>query len=107
MNSEATQFATVRIELPAHLCQLANVHRQFALAVSAPVTQRSILNALESAYPMLKGTIRDHTTGVRRPFLRFFACQQDLSHLDPDEVVPQAVSEGREIYLILGAIAGG
>ncbi len=107
LRDEQNQSATVRIELPAHLCLLAKVPRQLALAVAAPITQRSILDALESAYPMLKGTIRDHTTGTRRPFLRFFACQQDLSHLDPDEVVPEAVSQGREIYLILGAIAGG
>ncbi len=104
---KTASLRSVRVELPAHLRQLAGVGQEFSLAVAAPVTHRSLLDALERAYPMLEGTIRDHTTGARRPFLRFFACQQDLSHADADEPIPDAVAEGREPYLILGAIAGG
>jgi molybdopterin synthase sulfur carrier subunit len=93
--------ASVRVELPAHLCLLARAPRQFQLAVPTPVTQRSLLDALELACPMLQGTIRDHTTRQRRPFLRFFACEQDLSHLPPDEPLPEAVARGEEPFLIV------
>jgi hypothetical protein len=75
--------------------------------LQGPVTQRAVLDALEAAYPMLQGTIRDHVTGVRRPFIRFFACEEDLSHLSPDVVLPDAVADGREPFLVIGAIAGG
>ncbi len=97
----------VRVELPAHLRTLANVGREVSLEVAAPVTQRSVLDALEERYPMLCGTIRDHTTKERRAFLRFFACQEDLSHEPPDAPLPDAVASGREPFLIIGAIAGG
>jgi hypothetical protein len=100
----------VRVELPAHLCRLANVSREAMVVVNAvngPVTQRSLLDALEAAYPVLEGTIRDHATRLRRPFLRFFAREQDLSHLSPDDPLPAEVVEGKEPFLILGAIAGG
>lgn len=97
----------VRVEIPAHLRTLANVTGQIELAVAVPVTQRSILDALEARYPMLSGTIRDHTTKQRRAFLRFFACEEDLSHEPPDAPLPEAVASGREPFLIIGAIAGG
>lgn len=97
----------VRVELPAHLRTLANVGREVSLEVAVPVTQRSVLDALEQRYPMLCGTIRDHTTKERRAFLRFFACQEDLSHEPPDAPLPDAVASGREPFLIIGAIAGG
>jgi molybdopterin synthase sulfur carrier subunit len=97
----------IRIELPTHLCRLASVPREIALAVAQPVTQNNILAALEAAYPMLRGTVREHGTLQRRPFLRFFACEQDLSHLAPDAELPAAIAEGREVFLIVGAIAGG
>lgn len=98
---------TVRIELPTHLCRLAAVNRNLELAVPSPVTQRAILDALEAQYPMLQGTLREHTTKLRRPFVRFFACGQDLSHLSADEPLPEAVALGIEPFLIVGAIAGG
>ena len=98
---------TVLVELPAHLRTLAGVRHQLHLQVPAPVTQRSILDALEGLYPMLEGTIRDHTSGLRRPFIRFFACEEDLSHLPPDRPLPDAVARGREPFLIIGAVAGG
>jgi len=97
----------VRVELPAHLRTLANVDCEVSLEVAAPVTQRSVLDALEGRYPMLCGTIRDHTTKQRRAFLRFFACEEDLSHEPPDAPLPDAVASGREPFLIVGAIAGG
>lgn len=97
----------IRIELPFHLRTLAQVSNPVELEVSAPVTQRSVLDALEARYPMLRGTIRDHVTLKRRPFLRFFACGQDLSHEMPDAPLPDAVAVGTEPYLIIGAIAGG
>jgi len=97
----------IRIELPAHLRTLARVDREVQLDVPAPVTQRSVLDALETSYPMLRGTIRDHVTLKRRPFLRFFACEQDLSHEPPDDPLPDAVASGAEPYLVVGAIAGG
>ena len=99
--------AAVRVELPAHLRLLAGVGREVTVAVEAPVTQRSLLDALEAAYPMLAGTIRDHATKVRRPFMRFFACEEDLSHVSLDEELPQAVVNGEEAFLVVGAIAGG
>ncbi len=97
----------VRVELPAHLRTLANIGREVSLQVAAPVTQRSVLDALEERYPMLCGTIRDHVSKERRPFLRFFACEEDLSHESPDAPLPDAVASGREPFLIIGAIAGG
>jgi len=97
----------VRVELPAHLRTLAQVGREITLEVDAPVTQRSVLDALEQRYPMLCGTIRDHVTKERRAFLRFFACQEDLSHEPPDAPLPDAVASGHEPFLIIGAIAGG
>jgi molybdopterin synthase sulfur carrier subunit len=97
----------IRIVLPAHLRTLARVDGEVKLDVAGPVTQRSVLDALEVAYPMLRGTIRDHVTRERRPFLRFFACEQDLSHESPDAPLPDAVAEGAEPYLVVGAMAGG
>lgn len=97
----------IRIELPAHLRTLAGVSGEVCLEVGRPVTMSRALDALEARYPMLKGTVRDQTTKVRRPFLRFFACQEDLSHQSPDEVLPAAVVRGEEILIILGAVAGG
>lgn len=97
----------IRIELPFHLRTLANVRDEVELDVAAPVTQRSVLDALEARFPMLRGTIRDHVTLIRRPFLRFFACERDLSHEPPDAPLPDAVSNGAEPFLIVGAIAGG
>lgn len=97
----------IRVALPFHLRRLANVDSEVQLEVSGPVTQRSVLDALEAKYPMLRGTIRDHGTLKRRPFLRFFACEQDLSHESPDAPLPQPVAAGTEPYLIIGAIAGG
>jgi sulfur-carrier protein len=97
----------IRIELPAHLRKLAGVDGDVQVEVQGQVTQRSVLDALESRYPMLCGTIRDHLTQQRRPFLRFFACQEDLSHESPDAPLPEAVVSGAEPFLIVGAIAGG
>jgi sulfur-carrier protein len=97
----------IRVELPAHLRTIARVEREVQLCVEGPVTQRSVLDALEARYPMLRGTIRDHTTLKRRPFLRFFACGEDLSHEPPDAPLPEAVASGAEPYLVVGAIAGG
>jgi molybdopterin synthase sulfur carrier subunit len=97
----------IRVELPYHLRTLARVGYDVQLQVPAPVTPRSILDALEAAYPMLRGTIRDHTTQIRRPFLRFFACGQDFSHSPPDAPLPEPVTTGSEPFLIVGAIAGG
>jgi hypothetical protein len=97
----------IRVVLPAHLRTLARVDGEVKIDVAGPVTQRSVLDALEAAYPMLRGTIRDHVTRQRRPFLRFFACEQDLSHEAPDAPLPGAVAEGTEPYLVVGAMAGG
>lgn len=97
----------IRVELPAHLRTLAQVHGEVHLEVEGTATLRSVLDALEARYPMLCGTIRDHETQVRRPFLRFFACEEDLSHESPDAPLPDAVAKGREPLIILGAIAGG
>ena len=97
----------IRVELPAHLRTLAQVSSEIKLDVEGPATLRSVLDALEARYPMLCGTIRDHVTLQRRPFLRFFACQEDLSHVPPDAPLPEAVASGVEPLVILGAIAGG
>ena len=97
----------IRVELPAHLQKLAQVGREVTIEVSGPVTQRSLLDALEDRYPVLRGTIRDHVTLQRRAFLRFFACEQDLSHEPPDAPLPDAVARGAEPFMIVGAIAGG
>jgi sulfur-carrier protein len=97
----------IRVKLPAHLRMLAQIENEVELEVAEPVTQRSVLDALEARYPMLRGTIRDHVTQERRPFVRIFACQEDLSHESPDALLPAAVQAGREPVLIVGAIAGG
>ncbi|HEX6501868.1 MAG TPA: MoaD/ThiS family protein [Terriglobales bacterium] len=97
----------IRVVLPAHLRTLAHVGFEVQLNVDGPVTQRTVLDALEARYPMLQGTIRDHTTLQRRPFLRFFACEEDLSHESPDALLPEAVATGKEPFLVIGAIAGG
>jgi molybdopterin synthase sulfur carrier subunit len=98
---------TIRVELPQHLRTLAHVGHEVEIQVESPVTQRSVLDAVELAYPMLKGAIRDHVTKQRRAFLRFFACQEDLTLESPDAPLPEAVVSGREPFLIIGAIAGG
>ena len=97
----------VRVVLPAHLRKLAHVDREVQLEVEGPVTQRTVLDALEARYPMLRGTIRDQVTQKRRPFVRFFACEDDLSHESPDAPLPDAVATGAEPFLIVGAMAGG
>ena len=97
----------IRVVLPAHLRTLARVEGEVHLEVEGPVTQRSVLDALEARYPMLRGTLRDHVTQQRRPFVRFFACEQDLSHDPPDTPLPDAVVAGSEPFLVVGAIAGG
>ncbi|MGH9816655.1 MAG: MoaD/ThiS family protein [Candidatus Acidiferrales bacterium] len=97
----------IRVILPAHLRNLARVDGEVQLEVEGPATQRSVLDALEARYPMLRGTIRDHALQQRRPFLRFFACEEDLSHESPDAPLPEAVRTGAEPLLIIGAIAGG
>lgn len=97
----------IRIVLPAHLRTLARVDGEVTLDVRGEVTQRSVLDALEARYPMLRGTIRDHGTLKRRAFVRFFACEQDLSHESPDAPLPEAVEKGEEALLIIGAMAGG
>jgi molybdopterin synthase sulfur carrier subunit len=97
----------IRVALPANLRTLANVGREVELEVGGTVTQRTVLTALETAYPMLRGTIRDHVTQKRRPMLRFFACEEDLSDESPDAPLPEPVVAGKEPYLIVGAIAGG
>ena len=97
----------IRVVLPAHLRALARVDGEVTLAVAGPVTQRSVLDALETRYPMLRGTIRDQATQQRRAFLRFFACEQDLSNEPPDAPLPERVVTGAEPYLVVGAMAGG
>jgi hypothetical protein len=97
----------IRVELPAHLRTLARIGGEVSVAVDGPVTQRAVLDALEQAYPVLRGTIRDHGTLKRRAFLRFFACEQDLSHEPPDAALPAQVASGAEPFLIIGALAGG
>jgi molybdopterin synthase sulfur carrier subunit len=97
----------IRVVLPPHLRTLARVDGEVRLDVEGQVTQRSVLDALEARYPMLRGTIRDHVTHQRRAFLRLFACEQDLSHESPDDLLPDAVTMGKEPLLIVGAMAGG
>ena len=97
----------IRVTLPPHLRKLAHVDGEVKLDVEGPVTQTSVLDALEARYPMLRGTIRDHVTQRRRAFVRFFACGDDLSHEAPDAPLPDAVAKGTEVFMILGAIAGG
>jgi molybdopterin synthase sulfur carrier subunit len=97
----------IRVSLPPNLRIMAKINSDVELEVEGPATQRAVLDALEERYPMLKGTIRDQTTFQRRPFLRFFACQQDLSHESPDAPLPEPVATGKETYYVIGAIAGG
>ncbi len=97
----------IRVLLPYHLRTLADVESEVALDVAGPVTQRSILDALEARYPALRGTIRDHVTHIRRPLIRFFACEEDWSHESADKVLPEAIANGKEPFWIVGAIAGG
>jgi sulfur-carrier protein len=97
----------IRVALPQHLRTLTQTGNELTLMIEGAVTLRSVLDSLETAYPMLRGTIRDHVTLQRRPFLRFFACEEDLSHESPDASLPQAVASGKEPLLIIGAIAGG
>jgi sulfur-carrier protein len=97
----------IRVVLPAHLRTLARVEGEVTLEVQGQATQRSVLDALEIRYPMLLGTLRDHVTQQRRPFVRFFACEEDLSHESPDAPLPDAVAKGKEPFLVVGAIAGG
>ncbi len=97
----------IRVVLPYHLKTLAQISGDVELEVAVPVTRRTLLDALEARYPMLRGTIRDHVTLERRPFLRFFACEEDLTHESPDAPLPEAVASGAEPFYIIGAIAGG
>jgi molybdopterin synthase sulfur carrier subunit len=97
----------IRVVLPAHLRKLARIDREVTLEVEGQVTQRSVLDALEACYPMLRGTIRDQVTQRRRPFVRFFACEEDLSHEAPDAPLPDAVATGAEPFFVIGAMAGG
>ena len=97
----------IRVVLPHHLRMLARVGNEVALDVKGTVTQRAVLDAIETAYPMLRGTIRDHATLERRAFIRFFACEEDLSHESPDAPLPDDVATGKEPFLVIGAIAGG
>jgi molybdopterin synthase sulfur carrier subunit len=97
----------IRVILPFHLRTLAHSGSEVTLEVDAPLTQRSLLDALEAKYPMLRGSIREHDTLKRRAFLRFFACEEDISHQSPDEVLPEAVASGKEPFIVIGAIAGG
>ena len=110
--SAQTSLATdtqriIRVVLPAHLRTLARVNDEVTLTLGSEVTQRSVLDALEASYPVLRGTIRDHDTHQRRPFVRFFACELDLSHEQPDAPLPDAVATGAEPFLVIGAMAGG
>jgi molybdopterin synthase sulfur carrier subunit len=97
----------IRVELPAHLRTLARVNGEVEIEVAGQATLRSVLDALEACYPMLRGTIRDHVTQQRRPFVRFFACEEDLSHELPDAALPHAVATGAEPFMVVGALAGG
>lgn len=98
---------TIRVIIPQHLRTLAHVGSEVTIEVEGPATQRSVLDALEARYPMLRGTIRDQVTQQRRAFLRFFACEEDLSHESPDAPLPDAVASGKEPFIVIGAIAGG
>jgi molybdopterin synthase sulfur carrier subunit len=100
-------MAAIRVVLPFHLRNLAHVGSEVTLPIEGPVTQRSVLDALEAQYPMLRGAIRDHDTMQRRAFLRFFACEEDLTHESPDASLPEAVVSGKEPFIVIGAIAGG
>jgi molybdopterin synthase sulfur carrier subunit len=102
-----SKVSMIRVTLPQHLRTLTQTGSELTLAIEGPITLRSVLDALEVRYPMLRGTIRDHVTLQRRPFLRFFACEEDLSHESADAQLPEAVASGREPLLIIGAIAGG
>jgi hypothetical protein len=97
----------IRVQIPFHLRTLAGITGEVQLEVEPPITQRSVLDALEVRYPVLKGTIRDHVTLKRRPFIRFYACEQELSHESLDSPLPDGVADGKEPYLVIGAIAGG
>ncbi len=97
----------IRVILPQHLRTLAHVGADVQLEVTTPITQRTVLDTLEARYPMLRGAIRDHVTLQRRAFLRFFACEEDLSHESPDALLPEAVASGKEPFIVIGAIAGG
>jgi hypothetical protein len=97
----------IRVVLPYHLKNLANITGEVELEIAGPVTLRSVLDALEARYPVLRGTIRDHVTGYRRAFLRFYACEQDFSNDPPETPLPEAVASGKEPFLVIGAIAGG
>ena len=99
--------SNIRVILPQHLRTLAHVGSEVTIEVEGQPTQRSVLDAIEARYPMLRGTIRDHVTQERRAFLRFFACEEDLSHESPDSPLPDAVSSGKEPFIVIGAIAGG
>lgn len=99
--------ARIRVALPASLCSLAGTPREVVVCLDEPVTQRRLLDALEASHPALRGTIRDYSSQRRRPFVRFFACEMDLSHCLPDEALPLAVVEGQEVFMVVGAIAGG
>jgi hypothetical protein len=101
------ETATVRVVIPPHLQTLARTRSEVELRVAVPVTQRTVIDALEAAYPMLCGTVRDHATGRRRPLLRFFACEQDVSHESPDAPLPGPIAKGAEPLVIVGAVAGG
>ncbi|MFZ0212893.1 MAG: MoaD/ThiS family protein [Candidatus Acidiferrales bacterium] len=105
--TQSAKRASIRVELPPHLRTLAHVDREVRLDVEGQVTLRAVLDAIEARYPMLCGTIRDHDTKERRPYVRFFACAQDLSHESPDAPLPEAVASGAEPFLVVGAIAGG
>ena len=97
----------IRVTLPAHLRKLAHIDGEVSLEIAGQITQRSILDALEARYPMLRGTIREHVSGKRRAFVRFFACGEDLSHESPDTPLPEAIATGAQPFMIVGAIAGG
>lgn len=97
----------IRVAMPAHLRTLAGVNGDVTLEIEGEVTRRSILDALETRYPMLRGTIREHVSGERRPFLRFFACGEDITHKSPDDPLPEAIVSGAEPFYVIGAIAGG
>jgi sulfur-carrier protein len=107
MTQPAITYAVIRIQLPTHLRRLAQVTVELKLEVARPVTQRAILDALEAEYPVLRGTIRDQTTLERRPLLRFFACEEDWTHEATDAPLPEAIAQGLEPFLVIGAIAGG